>query len=121
MDIFVNMNQKLTSKNEYQALISNIGSIIEKGRREAYVKLSQTIIKTYWEIGKKLVEFDQKGEKRAEYGEKLLIKLSKDLKVNLGKGFSRSNLQYMRLFYTHYPNLPDASGKLTWSHITLNF
>jgi len=106
---------KLT-KQQYTSLLNNIGKIIEQARMEAYVNLSNIIIKTYWEIGKKIVEHEQGGEFRAEYGKKLLIDLSKDLKLKHGKGFSRSNLQYMRLFYTYYPDLPDASGKLTWSH-----
>jgi len=56
-------------------------------RREAYAKLSNIIIKTYWEIGKKIVEFEQGGKMRAEYGKKLLADLSKDLKRSHGKGF----------------------------------
>lgn len=101
------------SKQQYTSLLNNIGKIIEQARREAYVNLSHIIIKTYWGIGKKIVEHEQGGEFRAEYGKKLLIDLSKDLRLKHGKGFSRSNLQYMRLFYSYYPDLPDASGKLT--------
>jgi predicted nuclease of restriction endonuclease-like (RecB) superfamily len=62
-----------------------------------------------------IVEFEQKGNIKAEYGKELLLNLSKELKT-LGKGFSRSNLAYMRQFYLLFPKIPDASGKLTWSH-----
>tara|TARA_Y100000310_G_scaffold337301_1_gene424050 strand:+ start:13791 stop:14426 length:636 start_codon:yes stop_codon:yes gene_type:complete len=104
------------SNQQYNGLLSNISKIIEQGKREAYASLSNIIIKTYWEIGRQIVEFEQKGEKRAEYGKKLLDKLCKDLKTEHGKGFSRSNVYAMRQFYICFPNFPDTSGKLTWSH-----
>ena len=91
------------SNQKYRGLLSNIGKIIEQGKREAYANLSSIIIKTYWEIGKEIVEFEQKGEKRAEYGKKLLDKLYKDLKQEHGKGFSRSNVYAMRQFYIWNP------------------
>jgi hypothetical protein len=72
-------------------------------------------LQTYRKIGKSIVEFEQGGKAKAEYGKQLLVNLSKILKET-GKGFSRSNLQYMRLFYLHFPKMPDASGKLTRSH-----
>jgi len=62
------------------------------------------------------VDHEQSGNIRAEYGTQLITELSKELTRDLGKGFSRSNLQNMRIFYITYPNLPDASGELTWSH-----
>lgn len=104
------------ANRQYNTLLNNIGNIIEQGRREAYASLSGIIVKTYWEIGKEIVEFEQKGEKRAEYGKKLLDSLYKDLKNKHGKGFSRSNVYAMRQFYICFPNFPDVSGKLTWSH-----
>lgn len=106
---------KLTDP-QYNGLLSSIGKIIKQGKREAYAHLSNIIIKTYWEIGREIVEFEQKGDKRAEYGKKILDKLYKDLKQEHGKGFSRSNVYTMRQFYISFPNFPDASGKLTWSH-----
>lgn len=76
---------------------------------------------TYWKIGRHIVEFEQHGNKKAVYGETLLANLSKDLKLQHGKGFSKSNLYLMRLFYNKYPTFQtsgkfQASGKLTWSH-----
>jgi len=73
-------------------------------------------VKTYRDIGKRIVEFEQKGEERANYGAELLKKLAKDLSLKYGKGFSRSNLQYMRLLYIKYPKCQTLSGKLSWSH-----
>jgi hypothetical protein len=98
-------------------LIIDIGKLLEQGRRQVFNTINSILLKSYLEVGKKIIEFEQDGKMRAEYGKKLLSYLSKDLKQAYGKGFSRSNLQYMRLFYICYPDLPDASGKLTWSHI----
>ncbi|MDB4303387.1 PDDEXK nuclease domain-containing protein, partial [Desulfosarcina sp.] len=78
--------------------------------------INQILVETYWHIGKQIIEYEQKGKGRAEYGAKLLDNLSKDLKQKYGKGFSRSNLQYMRLLYYHYPKCQTLSGKLSWSH-----
>jgi len=75
-----------------------------------------TLVDTYWQVGKSIVEFEQAGTLKAEYRKELLVNLSKDLKNKHGKGFSRSNLQYMRLLYVHYPNRQTLSGKLSWSH-----
>lgn len=62
-------------------------------------------------IGRYIVEFEQQGKERAEYGSELLVSLSKDLKTKFGKGFSRSNLQLMWLFYIKYPNFQTVFGK----------
>jgi hypothetical protein len=92
-------------------LAVNISKTLSEGRTSAYQSINNILIQTYWLVGKQIVEFEQKGKIKAEYGRELLIRLSKELK-KYGKGFSRSNLQYMRMFYLCYPNLPDASGKL---------
>ena len=60
---------------QYNGLLDNIGKIIEEGRKKAYNNISNIIIRTYWGIGREIVEFEQKGRKRAEYGKKLLDKL----------------------------------------------
>jgi len=104
--------------------LKNIGSTIETGRNKALSALNEQILLTYWEIGRHIVEFEQHGSERAEYGTALINNLSKDLKVRHGKGFSRSNIQLMRLFYIKYPKYQTSgksrksqtSGKLTWSH-----
>ena len=103
-------------KNQYSFLISNIGRILEEGRRKAIQSVNQILVQTYWTIGKKIIEYEQEGKERAEYGENLLSSLSKDLKLQYGKGFGISNLQYMRLLYVKYPNHQTVSDKLSWSH-----
>ncbi len=109
------MNE-LTENKEYKELIENIGSVFNKAKNKIISAINVEMLDAYWKIGKYIVEYEQKGELKAEYGKKLLINLSKDLSVKYGKGFSRSNLQYMRLFYIYYPIRQTVSGKLSWSH-----
>ena len=98
------------AKSKYNDLLKNIGSTIETGRNNALSALNEQILLTYWEIGRHIVEFEQHGSERAEYGAALINNLSNDLKVRHGKGFSRSNIQLMRLFYIRYPKY-QTSGK----------
>ena len=100
----------------YPALIKNISHLLEEGRKIASQKVNQILVETYWHIGRYIVEFEQEGEERADYGANLLKQLSKDLNSKFGKGFSRSNLQNMRLLYLVYPKRQTLSGKLSWSH-----
>ncbi len=114
------------TKSKYNALLKNIGSTIETGRNNALSALNVQILLTYWEIGRHIIEFEQHGSERAAYGTALINNLSNDLKVRDGKGFSRSNIQLMRLFYIKYPKYQTSgksrksqtSGKLTWSHFS---
>ncbi|MDM8514757.1 DUF1016 N-terminal domain-containing protein [Desulfobacterales bacterium HSG16] len=82
----------------YKTLINDIGKLLEHGRVQAVKKVNTILVDTYWYVGQRIVEFEQGGKIKAEYGKELLLRLSKDLKVRYGKGFSRSNLQYMRLY-----------------------
>lgn len=75
------------------------------------------MVETYWNIGKYIIEFEQKGKIKAEYGKKLLLRLSKDLKLRLGKGYSRSNLYNMRKLYELYPIFQPLAGKLSWTNL----
>ncbi|MBI1935070.1 DUF1016 domain-containing protein [Candidatus Woesearchaeota archaeon] len=108
-------SQKPISKG-YNNLIRNIGTILEHGRRQAYNAINQILTKTYWEIGRQIVEFEQEGKEKAEYGSALLDTLSRDLKQKYGKGFSRRNVLDMRRFYINYPNWQTVSAELSWSH-----
>jgi predicted nuclease of restriction endonuclease-like (RecB) superfamily len=100
----------------YQELIRQIAECFEHGKVQAVTQVNSVLLETYWQVGRFMIEFEQSGQNRAEYGSQLLKELSRDLKVRLGKGFSRSNLQYMRLLYLAYPNCQTLSGKLSWSH-----
>lgn len=80
--------------NQYKELISQIGNLLAAGREKAAREVNTILVHTYWEIGKYIVEFEQHGKVKAEYGTQLFNRLSKDLTALYGKGFSRSNLNY---------------------------
>lgn len=112
------MSDLTVNDGSYQQLLNRIGECLALGRQRAFEQVNSVLVETYWQIGRYIVEFEQSGKERAEYGSKLLQVLSQDLKAAYGKGFSRSNLQYMRLFYLNYENCQTLSGKLSWSHYT---
>ena len=105
-------------KVPYQQLITQIGSLLQTGRQRAAQTINTILVQTYWHIGQHIVEIEQKGNERAEYGSNLLDLLSKDLTLSYGKGFSRSNLFQIRLFYIKFQKIQTLSGQLTWSHYT---
>ncbi|MBQ9816062.1 MAG: DUF1016 family protein [Proteobacteria bacterium] len=103
---------------------SDICSIIETGRRQAYAEVSRLMMETYWKIGQRIVEEEQLGNKRADYGTQLLNSLSEELTLKYGKGFSKRNLAYMRTFYQVVPDLKILQSRLqnlTWTHLTKVF
>jgi len=112
------INKEIIEKKEggYNTLIYSIGIVLEKARKHVYSQINKILVKTYWNIGKQIIEYEQKGKEKAEYGSKLLDNLSKDLKLRYGKGFSRSNIIYMRLFYIKYSKSETLSHQLSWSH-----
>ena len=97
-------------------IIEQIKSLLESARQKVAAEVNSTLIMTYWQIGKIIVEDEQKHESRAEYGKQTLKTLSKVLSEEYGKGFSRSNLQNMRQFYLAYPKCQSVTGKLSWTH-----
>ena len=113
----MNKIQKQTSDEYYNLLIKQISTLITDAKSHISAIINETLVETYWNIGKYIVEFEQKGNTRAKYGERLLINLSKDLTLMLGKGFSRSNLFNMRLFYIRFPIFQALPGKLSWTHL----
>ena len=107
---------ELSQDNPYQQLIGHIAKDYQQGQHRAAQAINTQLIETYWQIGQRIVEFEQNGQQRAEYGKALITQLAKDLTLLLGKGFSRSNLVYMRLFYLRYPISQKPSHLLSWSH-----
>jgi len=100
----------------YHELKSDIGILLNEGRNKAGRSINAILVQTYWQIGRHIVEFEQNGTEKAEYGSELLDKLSRDLTFEYGKGFSRSNLFQIRQFYLKFPKIQTLSGQLTWSH-----
>jgi predicted nuclease of restriction endonuclease-like (RecB) superfamily len=108
---------KLVSLSKF---VDDIRGIVRKYRTQAAQSINISIIHERWEIGQRIVEEDQKGELRAEYGTKLLEVLSKELTIELGKGYSYRSLAYYRLLYAYFPDweiLQTRLQNLTWSHI----
>ncbi|MCL4457441.1 MAG: PDDEXK nuclease domain-containing protein [Nitrospirae bacterium] len=92
-----------TKKHTYSTLITDLASLIEQGRKTAVRYVNTALVATYWLIGRRIVKYEQKGKRRAEYGEELISKLSRDLNKKFGRGFSPDNLEAMRSFYLCYP------------------
>jgi predicted nuclease of restriction endonuclease-like (RecB) superfamily len=109
------MNE-LSENSNYYNLIDKIGFIYNSAKQTVANAVNVEMLNAYWNIGKFIIEFEQEGNEKAKYGERLLENLSTDLKIKYGKGFSRTNLNYMRLFYIKYPKRETVSHKLTWSH-----
>ncbi len=110
------INELQNRDNNYKSLVSQISEIYVQGRDKAAIAVNIHLIDTYWKIGQYIVEFEQRGKERAEYGTALLKKLSRDLKLQHGKGFSLSNIKRMRQFYLVFPKGATASHLLSWSH-----
>lgn len=107
---------KVISNSHYEELKLQIGELLKQGREQASRAVNTILLQTYWQIGQHIVEFEQKGKEKAEYGAELLDRLSKDLTLSFGKGFSRSNLIYMRKMFLAFPKSETLSHKLSWSH-----
>jgi predicted nuclease of restriction endonuclease-like (RecB) superfamily len=100
----------------YQNLVSQISETYSNGFRRAVAVVNSNMIETYWKIGEHIVEFEQGGKLKADYGKALLPNLSKDLTRSIGKGFSLSNLKRMRQMYTLYPIGAELPHQLSWTH-----
>ena len=102
--------------SEYVRLVSLISDVWEKAKDKAVLAVNTELLDANWQTGRYIVEFEQHGNVKAEYGKQLLTNLSKDLTRLRGKGYSRSNLFNMRLFYVRFSKIQTVSGQLTWSH-----
>ena len=109
------MSTELSHHSDYQHLLGRISTVYSAGQLRAHQAVNVAITSTYWQIGRDIVEFEQGGKVRADYGKALLTSLASDLTLRHGKGFSRSNLVYMRLLYLHYSKGQKPSDLLSWS------
>ena len=112
----VYLQEKTSNMNN---LYQNIAAILQEARSRSYRAINTTMIEAYWNIGQQIVEEEQQGKHRAEYGSKLLPYLSKKLQTDFGKGFNTSNLAYMKQFYLSFPIFHAVRGELTWTHYRL--
>ena len=110
-------NEKgLINQQEVEDLYAGIRNILANARQRAYSAVNFAMVESYWLIGQQIVEHEQHGEARADYGKGLLKELAAKLSVEFGKGFDESNLRYMRLFYRCFPIRDTLRHELTWSH-----
>lgn len=107
------MENQLTPNS---SMILEIRELMENARKNIAQQVNTRLLTTYWNIGRIIVEYEQKNQIRADYGKQTLKELSKELTQEFGKGFSWSNLQNMRAFYLAYEKCQTVSGKLSWSH-----
>jgi predicted nuclease of restriction endonuclease-like (RecB) superfamily len=116
------MNSKKTTKIE-QHFFADIRDLLRAGRETAYRSVNTVMVKTYWQIGKRIVEQEQQGKTRAEYGEYLIVNLSRYLTDCFGKGFSVANLWNFKQFYLIFSDFEQFSTQrvenLSWSHFRL--
>jgi predicted nuclease of restriction endonuclease-like (RecB) superfamily len=110
------------SKNE-NVFYTEISELLKHARNIAYHAVNTVMVQTYWQIGRRIVEQEQKGENRANYGDYLITNLSWHLSDTLGKGFSEANLKNIRQFYIVFPELDQFAthcvANLTWTNIRL--
>ncbi len=99
-----------------KSMIEQIETLLVNARRKVAAEVNTTLLSTYWQIGRLIVENEQQHNNRAEYGRQTLKTLSKILTQKFGKGFSVSNLQSMRRFYLTHEKQQTVSVKLSWSH-----
>jgi predicted nuclease of restriction endonuclease-like (RecB) superfamily len=106
-----------------QRFFADITQILQSGRTAAYRAINTVMVETYWRMGQRIVEEEQQGAARAEYGEALIVNLSRYLGESFGKGFSVANLKNFRQFYLTFPDFEQLAthrvAKLAWSHIRL--
>lgn len=102
--------------NEIKNLYDEIKSVLLQARARAYSAVSFAMITAYWSIGQLIVEHEQMGGARAEYGKAVLDGVAERLTADFGKGFDYRNLAYMRKFYLTFPNVNALRSELTWTH-----
>jgi len=108
-----------TNTVQNNSIFESVKATIEEARNKAKQSINHIMTEAYWNIGRLIVEDEQKGSERATYGEGLIKELSERLSEEYGKGFSQRNLRSMRSFYLAFPILQTLSAKLSWSHYLL--
>jgi predicted nuclease of restriction endonuclease-like (RecB) superfamily len=101
---------------DLRPLIRNLRDLIQDARKQVLRSVDAVQVQTCWEIGRHIVEFEQGGAGRAEYGKKLLSTLAEALTTEFGRGFDASNLRYMRLFFQAFPICDALRHELSWTH-----
>jgi DUF1016 N-terminal domain len=95
----------------YPQLLNGVAELLERARKNSARSINAIMTQTYWDVGRRIVEHEQQGKKRAVYGEALIERLASDLTAKFGRGFSQSNLWQTRDFYLAWPVLQTVSGE----------
>ena len=120
-DMLVKINKGSSTMEEtkpasYQDIYSEIKETLLLSRSQAYSAVNFAMVQAYWRIGRIIVEHEQNGSLRAEYGKGVLLDVSERLQQEFGTGFSVRNLQQMKKFYIVFPNANALRSHLTWTH-----
>lgn len=110
------MNKENLPSKTVEVLYNKVIQIIEQARNTVYRTANFALVQSYWNIGKRIVEEEQNGKERAEYGKQLIKQLSIKLQSKYGKGYNTTNLRYMRQFYINFKKRHAVSGELSWTH-----
>jgi hypothetical protein len=110
------MQNKLSGNIEN--LYQKVAHILDQAKNIVYKTANSEMVKAYWEIGREIVEEEQKGEDRAAYGKEIIKQLSVKLSSR-DKNMSERNLWYMRQFYGQWPNVNALRSELSWTHYRL--
>jgi hypothetical protein len=109
---------KIVLSESEKRFFADISRILSEGRHRVHTAVNSAMVETYWNIGRRIVEQEQQGKERANYGDQLLVKLSRYLSGTFGKGFSVANLWNFRQFFLTWPNeeiLYTVCRELSWS------
>ena len=107
-------------ENKANTFVADVRAIIEHGRKMAYAAAGQAAIATYWNVGRRIVEEEQAGKSRAEYGKNLMKNLAGNLMPVYGNSYSKRNLDYYKKFYLLFPDIQIVNARvhnLEWTHI----
>jgi len=115
MEVPMNEHDRSLSVN-IDVLLAQLRTLIADARKDAKRTVDVIQVRTCWEIGRHIVEFEQGGQARAAYGKKLLSRLAESLTGEFGKGFDATNLRHMRRFYLAFPICDTVRRELSWSH-----
>lgn len=110
------MSELVKNRRAEKGIYHRIKEIIESARNNISRAVNWEMVQAYWLIGREIVQEEQRGRSRAEYGEKLLARLSGKLTNDFGKGFNESNLRNIRQFYLIYPIRDALRSELSWTH-----
>jgi predicted nuclease of restriction endonuclease-like (RecB) superfamily len=109
-------NNLIANPEQFSPLVQEIKAILDTARSNVARQVNSELLNAYWNIGRIICEYEQSIPERADYGKQTLRELSKELTKEFGKGFSVSNIQFMRRFYQAYQIQQTLSVKLSWSH-----